>query len=649
MMEGLVTIPGNVITALSKTHPLYQNDKAILSDEAAELIATTVEFRLKQVLDVARKLLNNSMRPINSSVLTAQDIRNSLRSLNMPELDGYSNSFEYRYVWATKLFKGDRVIKRESSYRTLMGDKSWGRCRISQIIKQDLQKPVPSPSGLTVNWSAVAGMVPLMATGMVEDVTTAFLKTTSNLEIRDKIREITFLDYTETEEKLDNLTALARDIKPLESDLTPQLGGDFLDRALLDAINKQIINEKNLARTQKFVIPKIDYILTKEHRFFLKEIKNMLKRASFSQEPDIQIQYKKVVEILRNSLGLDQLLPELCHLFINEINRINSNQPSFNIHILLQYVEALTSNQNIQIHHYVHQLLIPLLQVLLSCEMDTNPIQIYRSLLLRKLSSQCISNISFSLKKNNNGLESIDDYLMNLYKNELTNENCTLPVLYGALCGISKLPLVAKRVVFYPLVPLILAVVIKKQNKLKAFWQNRQKQKLKNFKQILLHEILHLLLEIIYDCSFEDVLSTLEETGQLLATSYEANTMVNEILMGSVNSSINPELILQVYAAMLNKCYTLLGSLKKDRRFKRKYSQISDSSVSNTQNSCNEPPHEVVNIKNYHNLLKRANPDTDDELDSPDTQDATGASSKLFDGRKVWYNLHSIHALTLTI
>lgn len=107
---------------------------------------------------------------------------------------------------------------------------------------------------------------------------------------------------------------------------------------------------------------------------------------------------------------------------------------------------------------------------------------------------QCISNISFSLKKNNNGLESIDDYLMNLYKNELTNENCTLPVLYGALCGISKLPLVAKRVVFYPLVPLILAVVIKKQNKLKAFWQNRQKQKLKNFKQILLHEILHLLL-----------------------------------------------------------------------------------------------------------------------------------------------------------
>lgn len=144
-----------------------------------------------------------------------------------------------------------------------MGDKSWGRCRISQIIKQDLQKPVPSPSGLTVNWSAVAGMVPLMATGMVEDVTTAFLKTTSNLEIRDKIREITFLDYTETEEKLDNLTALARDIKPLESDLTPQLGGDFLDRALLDAINKQIINEKNLARTQKFVIPKIDYILTK--------------------------------------------------------------------------------------------------------------------------------------------------------------------------------------------------------------------------------------------------------------------------------------------------------------------------------------------------------------------------------------------------
>lgn len=130
---------------------------------------------------------------------------------------------------------------------------------------------------------------------------------------------------------------------------------------------------------------------------------------------------------------------------------------------------------------------------------------------------------------------------------------------------------------------------------------------------------------------------------------FTANTMVNEILMGSVNSSINPELILQVYAAMLNKCYTLLGSLKKDRRFKRKYSQISDSSVSNTQNSCNEPPHEVVNIKNYHNLLKRANPDTDDELDSPDTQDATGASSKLFDGRKVWYNLHSIHALTLTI
>uniref|UniRef100_A0A3B0MVP0 TATA box binding protein associated factor (TAF) histone-like fold domain-containing protein n=1 Tax=Theileria annulata TaxID=5874 RepID=A0A3B0MVP0_THEAN len=648
-MEKLVTIPGNVITALSKTHPLYQNDKAILSEEAADLIASTVEFRLKQILDVAKRLLNNSMRQINSNVLTPQDIRNSLISLNMPELDGYSNSFDYRYVWATKLFKGDRVIKRESSYRTSVGDKSWGRYRLSQLVKQDLQKPVPSPSGVTVSWSVVGGIVPLMATGMVEDVTSSFLKTTTNLQIKEKIKEVSFLDYAETEEKLDKITALAKEIKPLESDLTRQLGSDYLDQALLDAINKQLINDRSLSKTQKFVIPKIDYILTKEHRFFLKEIKNMLKRASFSQEPDIQIQYKKVVEILRNSLGLDQLLPELCHLFINEINRLKTDHSSFNIHVLLQYVEALTTNQNIQIHHYVHQLLIPLLQVLLSSEMDTNPIQIYKSLLLRKLSSQCISNISSSLKKNNNGLESIDDYLMNLYKNELTNENCSLPVLYGALCGISKLPLIAKRIVFYPLVPLLLAVVLKKQSKLKVFWQNRQKQRLKNFKQILLHEILHLLLEIIYDCSFEDILSTLEETGQLLTTSYEANTMVNEILMGSVNSSVNPELILQVYAAMLNKCYTLLDSLNTNQQIKRKYFQISDTNDSEEQNNCDETLPEVKNIKSYFKLHRRANPGMEDEPDSEDTPDVSGPNVKFFDSSRVWYNLNSIHSLTLTI
>ncbi|UKK01066.2 hypothetical protein MACK_001879 [Theileria orientalis] len=682
-MKKVVRIPGKAIMALSKTHPLYQNDKAVLSEEAAEIIASTVEMRLKQVLEAAKLLMDISERPINTKVLTPEDVRNALKALNIPDLDGYSNSYDYRYVWATKLFKGDRVVKRESTHRNL-GDKSWGRYRLSQLVKQDLQKPIPAPAGLTVSWAVVDAKVPLMAKGLVEDTTKEYEKWLADTKIKKKLGEISFLDYAETEEKLDNLTTLVKNIRAPESDLSESFSNEYLDKALIDAINKQIVQDNALVKNQKFVIPKVDYLLTKEHKFFLKEIRNMLKRASYSLEPDIQMQYKKVTELLRVSLGLDQLLPELCYLFTTEMNRFKSSQSSFNVNILLQYVEALTSNQNIQIHHYVHQLLVPLLEILLSSDNDMDPTEIYSSLLLRKLSAQCIYNISYNLKRNNNGLESIDSYLMNLYKKEITNENCTLSVLFGALCGIAKLPAVAKRVIFYPIVPLLLSVVLNKQNSLNIYTKNKQKQKIQLFKQTLLHEILHLILEIIYDSSFEDVMSTLEDTGSLFTVSYEANILVNDVLMGSVNSSVNPELLLQIYIAILNKCHTLLISLNGNNlRLKRKFDELSNSKIagqsfedehsdlnngglivqlhggntivtdhnnsqtsndssssSSTNNSSGKLLPEVYNIRNYKKLYNKAN--------DPNNNDKT-VSVQNYDHPKSWYNFNSIHSLTLTI
>ncbi|EKX73239.1 conserved hypothetical protein [Theileria equi strain WA] len=623
--------------ALSKTHPLFQNDKLALSPEAAELIANTVEFRIKQIVQMARKFLIHSSRPAQTSFLLPIDVRNALRTLKIEDLDGYSNCYDYRYVCSTKLFKGDRVIKRESCYRNSLGDKCWGRYRLSDIIQQDMQKAVPAAPGLTVHWMVVNGRVPTISGSLVECITDEFEERAKKMALQHKVHKINFLDYSETSESLDSLQTLLKDLKSSKSGLKDSLSDNVLEKGLVEALYKQTVEDKTTSKQSKVILPKIDHLLTKEHRFFLKEIRNMVRRASYSMEPEVQNQFKKVVGILRSSMALDQLLPELCHFFVTEMSRYKSNPSSIAVSVLLEYVEAITSNKNIQIHHHIHQLLTPLLELILGPDESNLPF-IYRGLLIRKCAAQALGNIAANLRQSQNGLESIDDYLMSLYKCEILNDKCSLSVLYGALCGIAKLPLLAKRIVFYPLVPLLLSVVVKKQRAIYTHsFTDPKQQKIRQFKIIVCHEVIHLMMEIIYDAGFEDVLSTLEDTGVLLTISHQAKTMVNETLLGCVNASINPELFIPVYTAMLCKCFSVLNKPEKISSLKRKYEEIA---VSEQENK----PNEIYTISVIKNYVKNYERDNNNATELYASEYPVSCSKK-----GTWYNNQAVHLLTLMI
>ncbi|GFE52797.1 transcription initiation factor TFIID subunit 6 [Babesia ovis] len=563
--DSTTIIPADAIISLSRTHPLFQSDKVTLSDEAAALIANTVEFKLKQIIQMAHRFMIKSSRYVESQpTLLPNDVRDALRTLRMENLDGYNNCYDYRYVISSKLYKGNRVVKRESSLKNSLDERCWGRQKLTDIVARDMQKAIPAQPALTVHWTLVNGTVPALASNMTQCVTDEFKQEAKRQMMQLSLDHVNFLDSQDATKQLSAVENLVSNVK-LPLCLSNSANNTAVEMAIADSLQRHLGNatettagksaDDKTLKISTITIPKVEHILTKEQRFFLKEIKNTVKRASNSMDHQVHVQLGKVLSILRNSPALDQLLPELTAFFVSELERSTGD-----IEAILKFAEAITANSKIQIHYHVHQLVAPLLTVILKQDKEQDLQSIHRNLCLRRLAAKTLGNIASSLRDAKSGLEGIDQYLMTVYKRAVLDGNCSLTVLYGAMCGMSHLPLVAKRILFFPLVPLILSVLYKKHVQAHNRYA-KTGSKVEEFKCFTCQEIVQLSMIILYEACFEDILKCVQETG-FFSISYEAQLMVKETLDGYVDKTINPENFLPIYTAIISRCFEMLRPKK---------------------------------------------------------------------------------------
>ncbi|ORM42221.1 Inosine triphosphate pyrophosphatase [Babesia sp. Xinjiang] len=630
-------IPTEAILSLSKTHPLFQSDRVTLSDEAAALIANTVEFKMKQIIQMAHRFMIKSCRYVDTQpMLLPNDIRDALRTLRMESLDGYNNCYDYRYVISSKLYKGNRVVKRESTLKNAMDERCWGRQKLTDIVTRDMQKAIPAQPGLTVHWMLVNGNVPALASNMTQCVTEEFKQEAKRQMVRLALDHVNFLNSEDANKQLSEVENLVAKTK-LPMNLSIAGSGNAVEMAIVDSLQRHLGNategptdksaDDKSSKFPTITIPKVEHILTKEQRFFLKEIKNTVKRASNSMDHQVHVQLGKVLSILKNSPALDQLLPELTAFFVSEIERSTGD-----VEAILKFAEAITANNKIQIHYHVHQLVAPLLTLILKHDEEQDLQSVHRNLCLRRLAAKTLGNIAKSLRDAKSGLEGIDQYLMTLYKRAVLDENCSLTVLYGAMCGMSHLPLAAKRMLFFPIVPLILSVLYKKHVQAHDRYV-KSGSKMEEFKCFTCQEIVQLSMVMLYEACFEDILECVRETG-LFSISYEAQIMIKETLDGYVDKTINPEHFLPLYTAILSRCFEILKPKK--------------GIEAETENRKSLP--EIENAERYHKMYQGGR-----NVKRQKVQVETNAITKKTYSSAVeqmaapWYIGQATHVLTLTM
>ncbi|GIX62105.1 transcription initiation factor TFIID subunit 6, putative [Babesia caballi] len=477
----------------------------------------------------------------------------------MEHFDGYPSCYDYRYVIAPKLFKGNRIVKRESTPKLAVDEKFWGRQKLTDIVSRDMQKAIPAQPGLTVHWMVVNGTVPAISSNMAQCVTDEFNQEARRQMLQLAVNNVNFLDSSDASRQLEDVEKLASKVK-FSTYPVGDSESSTVEMAIFDSLQRHLGNSEaptdkqaddKTARLPKITIPRVEHILTKEQRFFLKETKNTVKRASHSMDHQIHVQLGKVLSILRNSPALDQLLPELTAFFVSEVERSNGDMET-----ILKFAEAIAANEKIQIHYHVHQLVAPLLTLILKHDEEHDLQSVHRNLYLRKLAAKTLGNLASSLRNSKSGLDGIDQYLMTLYKRAVLDENCSLTVLYGAMCGMSHLPLAALRIVFFPIVPLIMSALYRKHVQAHDRYA-RTGSKVEEFKFITCQEIVHLATVMLYETCYEDILECVSDTG-IFTASHEVQVMMQETLDGSADRSVNPEVFLPLYTAIVSRCFEVL-------------------------------------------------------------------------------------------
>ncbi|KAK2195962.1 bifunctional TAF6 [Babesia duncani] len=477
----------------------------------------------------------------------------------MAVLDGYSNYYDYRYIKATKLYKGNRVIKREYNVRKVTDEKFLGRFKLADIVQQDMIRPIPAAPGLSVHWFIVNNKVPPIACGLGECSTKSFIARAQNQILAKHASNVNFLDTADANRRLDAISKLAASFYQRQTTLK-DLEESGIEEAILDAINRQLFQsqERGNIQSKAIVLPRVEHLLTKEHVFFLKEIRNTIRRAATSMDTEAQSQLQKgefvvffgndaVFAILRNSPALTQLLPELAHFFATEITRPDLKD----ISVLITFAEVTSANDKIQLHSHAHQFLVPLLDILLSVDDRLEPNAIYTRLRYRQLAASAIGRISKNLRIQENGLEGVDSVLMSIYKRAIARPECTLSMLYGALCGIKHLPLHAKRIIFYPMVPLLMTLVLKMHAAAKtdlAREQEPQQSRLHEFRALLCHHVLEKLVTIFYHAGVQYLVD--EDASALISQTNIQTAYITDMLQDSV---ANPETFVPVYCAILSR------------------------------------------------------------------------------------------------
>ncbi|SIO73538.1 conserved Plasmodium membrane protein, unknown function [Babesia microti strain RI] len=445
-----VSIPSEFIISLAKTHGFMQSGKVDLQTVSARIIADTVEFRIKQIIQEASKFMYRNARTTNHMALTSDDIRCALKSLKMQDLPGYSDLCNHRYVCADKLYMGNRVIKRESKLKSTKDN--WGRCKLSDIVYNDmgtLASPVPS---LSVHWLSVKGTLPLVSSHFGVDVTDKLSR-----RAEEAVALIGDSSKMRKNENIENFSLTNNLLlKTRNNNIITRLSNAFTD-----SMNNSIARATNTANEPTTYIPRVEHVLEKEHHFFLNCVKNAITRAI-----DLGVihtsQYKqldKVLHILSTSLALDQLMPELSYFFATQMDIHMKNSLPHAVSIMLSFAYALISNPHAHIHFHIHQLLIPIIQVAIGkCEFPI--VLIYQILRLRKKAANLVGKIAFVLRSSRNGLEFIDSQLILLLKQALSADEISIFTLYGSIACLSNMSPISRSLLLYPNFNSILSTLI---------------------------------------------------------------------------------------------------------------------------------------------------------------------------------------------
>ena len=354
-----------------------------LNDDAAARLSEDLEYRLKEIVQDATKI----MRQMKRKKLTCADIDIALRAKNVEPLYGF-NTVEYIPFRHTSGGGKDLYYTDEKELGLL------------ELINSPLHR-LPCDVTVRAHWLCVEGIQPVIP----ENPPPATLEGQRS-------------------------EALSGSVPSLDSN-------DPVSKLKKIKFDKKAKAKSNVIGTEWSKLKPLQaHALSLEQQLYYKEITD----ACIGVGPESKCQ--EALNSMSNDPGLYQLLPQFIS-FINEGIKINISQRNLMIlKHLVRMVGALLENSSLLLEKYLHELIPSLISCLINKQVCMRP-ESEDQWSMRESVGKVLAKMC---KKYSNSINNIQPrvtrILCQALKNgtgTVTNQNQGLAIHYGVMCGLSEL------------------------------------------------------------------------------------------------------------------------------------------------------------------------------------------------------------------
>jgi len=314
---------------------------------------------------------------------------------------------------------------------------------------------VPKDPLLTVHWLAVDGVAPRTKHNVVSKPQPV------DVDLNRKASTRKFHAQMSTRKNFagDVLDLRPRRLRRRRKSVDEDVDDDYDDSSESndeDSIHEQVLE---VVHTDE-----IRQLLSKEHQVYLNQVKGIIRNAlAAPRAEDDHPALLNVLESLRDDPSSAQLTPYLLHFAANEIRRKlrTATNSLKELKVLVSLLTALVQNKFLRLYNYIHQILHPLLNIVLhplvgGVALSDKSVTLRELTLLRRQAAQAVAYVTF---KGKNCPPVVLARICEIYRQYLHNFITPMPSMLGAVLGIRALGGYAVRVILLPVFPLLVAAL----------------------------------------------------------------------------------------------------------------------------------------------------------------------------------------------
>ncbi|GAX80021.1 hypothetical protein CEUSTIGMA_g7460.t1 [Chlamydomonas eustigma] len=317
-----------------------------LSVEAAKALSPDVDYRLREIIQDAQKFARHARR----TRITTEDVNDAVRLRNFEPLYGFSNKDAAKYTRATG--HPDMCVVKDPILP------------LDKLLEQPLPRP-PVEVGLMPHWLFINGIQPIIPENapLEKPVSRQPKRPATVLLPGGAIKRPTNAEFTAAAASQPAAVSLpvAQVQPPVQHSLSKELQLYF-DKVVVLLKGQSLLSSSGptAAAAAAGGQPGIEG-----------SVPSTRGNLSSATSPEMNRQQRAAFESISNDPGLHPLTPYFVKYVVDEVACNLKNLQI--LRTMLQLATAIISNPHIQLEHYIHQLLPPVLTCLVAKSLGSNP------------------------------------------------------------------------------------------------------------------------------------------------------------------------------------------------------------------------------------------------------------------------------------